>query len=218
MELSRTHFKQFLQTKECEELIEKIVSIYSTSLLKKIQKIEEQLEQFCGKSKENSPKIISCCQPKNTGWTTEDLEGGTEENDPKKNEEKATQTDKNSSSSRLNSICSDDGLSGDGVIGTHNEQKCNKPENIFFEKCNYIESIELPKHEYSDNLLLGVLRKNVKNQKLVFECRGKRFWIHLDNCKPRSRRERIIQTQLEQILRSKYEMHRTVFSPTKNKK
>lgn len=208
MELSRHHFKQFLQTTECEELIEKIVSVYSTSLLKKIHRLEEQLQNFFAKSNQYQ-KTSSSCQSEYTDLTFRNRNGYRREdnNNLKKNEEKSTQTENDDYSetfSRLNSIYTSEDSSDEELIHNGTGDKSSELQNNIFGNDIHIENIELPKSEYSDNLVLGISTKNVKNNKVVFVSRGKRYWIHLDNCKPRTHREREVQTVLEKSLRSEY--------------
>lgn len=77
----------------------------------------------------------------------------------------------------------------------------DKTENVLFDKDIFIKHVHLPKKDYNKSMVLGIYSNSFNSDKVVFESQGKRYWIHLDNCKPRSRSEKTVITRLEETLR-----------------
>lgn len=236
MEVADNNFTEFLKSKKFSVLVEKIVSIYSSALLKKIQDVEEQLKNvvisnqnlienftknqnvrdgsIAGLSDYGS-KTSSIVSNLTCYSTNESIINIENKRDPSFSAEKKINDDKttdlicevgsatNSDCSDTNSTCPSERLSEtSSALSTveTSPEETPEAENPLFDKKMYIKNISLSKKDYSRSLVLGICKGNSKNNKVVFESQRKRFWIHLDNCKPRSRSEKTVITRLEDCL------------------
>lgn len=214
MERNGKQFKQFLQSKEFSVLVESIVGIYTRTLVKKIENLEEQLKNFVNfnqtfvanfsKNEYENPKesvsknhndfIGDTINEENVNLVeeyTEDLSESVVEKTLIKSAEDAGSTHLSGRSSETSSACS----------STEKFSKTDdNVENVLFDKDVFIKHVHLPKNDYEKSMVLGIYSKSSHSDRVVFESKGKRYWIHLDNCKPRSRSEKIVKTRLEETL------------------
>lgn len=233
MEVSGNQFKQFLHSKEFSLLVEKIVTIYSTAIIKKIQDVEDQLKKFVKLNETLIESSTSKNQNENVGiiglseyssdsggrFSTNTL-GSFNEDITKVNNKNSfflNTNDKDLNSEDTFSITNEDNsdtLSGyvsgrsSDISTSYSSVKgfpidSNKTENVLFDKKIYIKNITLPKKDYNRSMVLGICSTHTNTDKVIFENRGRRFWVHLDNCKPRSRSEKIVKSRLEEALPGK---------------
>lgn len=205
--MSENSYLNFLKTEEFMIFIEKIVSVYSEKLLTVLRnEIAKSINDSVQVLKEN---LISDCRSDSSGFSTPN---GFMLSDKIKNE-----INSNFHSNRSENNASGEYKECDTRYSTDlflNEKQSfdNKSlqketesidltESARFE--NGIRDINLSKKDYYKSMVLGVYSKDVISNKIVFESYKKRYCIHLENCKARTRSEKKVITKLEESLQGK---------------
>lgn len=198
MNMEENRSKQFTQN-EFSLVVEKIIASYSVAVLEKFENLENELKNYVKWSHSAIETITRKLDAQNErneklvrNVSCSSFREKTKEKNVENNEHLGV--DKNSDNK------SDSG----GKISTYHRVKSlehigKSSTNIEKEEI-FIKNINLSSKDYNASLLLGVYQSDVKCDKVVFESQGKRFWIHLDHCKPRSRGEQIIKNRLEEAI------------------
>lgn len=232
MAVNGKHFKQFLHSQEFSIIVERIVSIYSKTLLKKIQNLEDQLRNI-GNINQTLEETISKIQRDVSGVSEHNPHiNNVTKNDVDIKEDNVTSDLKNSDfensinsnigdKQNTNTFYSDNNTFNFDNTETETVQlseiSCessspllkkissdyNRTENVLFDKDIFVKHLQLPKRDYEKCMLLGVCTRSLNSDKIVFESAKKRYWIHLENCKPRSRSEKIVKGRLEETVPGK---------------
>lgn len=249
MSVNAKQLKQFLQSKEFSIVVERIVSIYSRTLLKKIQSLEDQLANVVNLNENLTEKLSKCeissesvrksqpnidikdnnvrrpsknqnvrsdsfnCVNADKVYITDDNLKDLNNNDVE-DAVKVDANDKHSRSEREHNLFNFENIETASVQFSEQSSETSSPytfsrysssdgtktERVLFDKEIFMKYVHLPKRDYDKCMVLGVYSRSCISDKIVFEDQRKRYWIHLENCKPRSRSEKIVKSRLEEAL------------------
>lgn len=227
MEQNGKQFKQFLQSKEFSILVERIVSICTQTLVKKIEDLEDQLKNYVNLNQtlvtnfsrnkyaslsdnpskienDSSYYIADAITEENVNLVEEYTEELSESNVSNCKDEDNTNNISNALNLENDENFSLSDTSSETSSACSSVKKISrnvdKIENALFGKDVFIKHIHLPKKDYNKSMVLGIYSNSFNSDKVIFESQGKRYWIHLDNCKPRSRSEKTVISRLEETL------------------